>query len=136
MSHYARLDENSTVVDVIVVSNNVEGQDLPFPQSEPYGIAFCKSLFGADTNWAQTSYNGNFRYNYAGIGYTFDPVAQPDGAFIPVKPYPSWLLNTETYQWTAPVPYPSTGGPYMWDEETQSWVEMPLPPIPPTGPTG
>ena len=127
MAHFAQLNEQSIVTQVIVVSNDVV-DNLPFPESEPIGVSFCKSLYGENTNWAQTSYNANFRYNYAGIGYSFDPVAQPNGAFIPPKPYPSWLLNTNTYQWEAPIPYPSEGGPYYWDEATQSWV-----PVPPLG---
>lgn len=121
MAHFAKLNGN-IVEDVIVVSNDAIG-NLPFPESEPVGIAFCQSLYGADTQWAQTSYNGSFRYNYAGIGYVFDSVA---GAFIGPKPYPSWLLNTNTYQWQAPVPYPTDGQIYDWDEATQSWVLQPI----------
>lgn len=124
MAHFAQLDEHNIVLQVIVVSNDTV-DNLPFPESEPIGIAFCQSLLGPDTRWAQTSYNGNFRYNYAGIGYTFDPTPTPNGAFIPPKPYPSWLLNTNTFQWQAPVPYPNDGQMYYWDEATQSWVLMP-----------
>lgn len=124
MAHFAQLDEHSIVLQVIVVSNDTIN-NLPFPESEPVGVAFCKSLFGADTIWAQTSYNANFRYNYAGIGYTFDATPAPNGAFIAPKPYPSWLLNTSTFQWQAPVPYPNDGKMYYWDEATQSWVLMP-----------
>jgi hypothetical protein len=121
MAHFAELDQDNTVLQVIVVSNN-DVNNLPFPESEPVGIAFCQSLLGPDTRWAQTSYNANFRYNYAGIGYTFDPTPAPNGAFIPPKPYPSWLLDTNTFQWEPPVPYPSDGGMYEWDEATQTWV--------------
>ena len=121
MAHFAQLDENNIALQVIVVSNN-DINNLPFPESEPIGVAFCKSLFGQDTNWAQTSYNASFRYNYAGIGYLFDATAD---AFIPPKPYPSWLLNTNTYQWEPPVPYPNDGKQYQWDEATQSWVLVP-----------
>ena len=121
MAHFAQLDENNIALLVIVVSNN-DINNLPFPESEPIGVAFCKSLFGQDTNWAQTSYNASFRYNYAGIGYLFDATAD---AFIPPKPYPSWLLNTNTYQWEPPVPYPNDGKQYQWDEATQSWVLVP-----------
>ena len=121
MAHFAELDQDNTVLQVIVVSNS-DVNNLPFPESEPVGIAFCQSLLGPDTLWAQTSYNANFRYNYAGIGYTFDPTPAPNGAFIPPKPYPSWLLNTNIFQWEPPVPYPSDGGLYEWDEATQSWV--------------
>jgi hypothetical protein len=124
MAHFAELDENNIVLRVIVISNN-DINNLPFPESEPVGIAFCKSLFGSDTRWAQTSYNANFRYNYAGIGYTFDPMTESNiasyGAFISPKPYDSWLLNKTTFQWEPPVPYPNDGQPYYWDEETQSW---------------
>lgn len=124
MAHFAELDQNNIVLQVIVVGND-SINNFPFPESEPVGVAFCQSLFGSETNWAQTSYNANFRYNYAGIGYTFDPAPTPNGAFIPPKPYPSWLLNTNTFQWEAPVPYPTDGGIYQWDEATQSWVPVP-----------
>lgn len=73
MAHFAQLDANNIVIEVIVVSNNVV-EDLPFPESEPLGVAFCQSLYGADTVWKQTSYNANFRNVYAGIGDTYDPV--------------------------------------------------------------
>lgn len=125
MAHFAQIDSNNAVSQVIVVNNDVV-DNLPFPQSEQPGIDFCKSLFGAETNWAQTSYNANFRYNYAGVGFTFDASAQPDGAFIPPQPYPSWTLDTSKYQWQSPVPYPDDGNIYTWDEETQSWVAVPM----------
>jgi hypothetical protein len=120
MAHFAQLDENNIVIEVIVVNNDVimiDGQE-----SEDAGIVFCKSLYGVDTRWRQTSYNSTFRKHYAGIGYTYDPVLN---AFIPPKPYPSWLLNTETCNWEAPVPYPNDGKSYVWDESTLSWVEVP-----------
>lgn len=119
MAHFAKL--NGSVVEDVIVLNNNDVNNLPFPDSEPLGIAFCKSLYGDNTVWAQTSYNASFRYNYAGIGYTFDPTPAPNGAFILPKPYPSWLLNTSTYHWQAPVPYPNDGLLYYWDEETLSW---------------
>jgi hypothetical protein len=118
MAHFAQLDQNNIVAQVIVVNNEAINNE-PFPKSEPIGVAFCQSLYGQDTKWAQTSYNASFRYNYAGIGYIFDPVTQ---AFIPLKPYPSWFLNTSTFQWNPPVPYPNDGKNYYWDEATQSWV--------------
>lgn len=123
MAHFAQLDESNKVIEVIVVNNDVI-YNLPFPESELSGVAFCKSLYGQDTRWAQTSYTASFRYNFAGIGYEFDPTPTPNGAFIPPKPYPSWLLNTNTYQWQAPVPYPDDGKMYYWDEATQSWVPI------------
>jgi hypothetical protein len=121
MASFAQLNENSIVIDVIVVNNDTI-DNLPFPESEPVGVAFCQSLYGSTTVWKQTSYNANFRKNFAGIGYTYDPVLD---AFIPSQPYPSWLLNTTTCQWQAPVPYPNDGKKYVWDETTQSWVVIP-----------
>lgn len=120
MAHFAKLDENNVVLDVNVVDNNTVN-NLPFPDSEPVGILFLTSWSGGYTNWKQTSYNGNFRVNYAGIGYTYDPVLD---AFVPPKPYPSWLLNTTTCQWQPPTPYPFDGKNYQWNEETQSWIEV------------
>jgi hypothetical protein len=110
---------NGDIVEDVIVINNDDINNEPFPASEPIGVAFCQSLYGADTQWAQTSYNASFRYNYAGLGYVLDKTA---GAFIAPKPYPSWLLNTDTYQWQAPVPYPNDGKIYDWDEQTQTWV--------------
>lgn len=121
MAHYAQLDGNNVVLQVIVV-NNETIDHLPFPESNPVGIAFCQSLYGVDTVWQQTSYNASFRKNYAGIGFSFD--ADLD-AFIPPQPYPSWTLNTDTCQWESPVPYPNDGYTYYWDEQTQSWVLIP-----------
>jgi|TARA_R110001592_G_scaffold163373_1_gene397290 hypothetical protein len=70
--------------------------------------------------WVQTSYNGNFRKNYAGIGYTYDETRD---AFYTPQPYPSWTLNETTCQWEAPTPYPDDDERYIWDEDTLSWVE-------------
>lgn len=120
MAHFAKINQNNLVTEVIAISNDVVNNE-PFPASEPLGIAFCRSLYGEDTNWAQTSYSASFRYNYAGIGFTYDATA---GAFIPPKPYPSWLLNTNTFQWEPPVPYPNDGKTYMWDEATKSWIPV------------
>ena len=120
MGNFAKLDDQSIVVDVIVVNNDTL-DNLPFPESEPVGVAFLTDWSGGYTNWKQTSYNANFRKNYAGVGYTYDPVLD---AFIVPKPYPSWLLNTNTCQWVPLTPYPSDGNMYTWDEATQSWVEV------------
>ena len=65
-----------------------------------------------------------YRFNYCGIGWSFDPDFGPDGAFIPPQPFPSWVLNPDTALWDAPVPMPSEGGPWVWDEETLSWVAV------------
>ena len=135
MAHFAQLDENNVVVQVIVVNNEVI-QDLPFPESESVGVAFCQSLYGADTVWKQTSYNGNFRGVYAEVGYSYDPVLD---VFVSPKPeqYPSWVLNKETAKWEPPVPMPQdahTGVPpklYRWDEPTVSWAEVVYMPVEP-----
>jgi hypothetical protein len=120
MAHFAKLDDNNVVLEINVVSNDTL-DNLPYPQSEPKGIVFLANWSGGHTNWKQTSYNASFRKFYAGVGYTYDFVLD---AFIAPKPYPSWLLNTETCQWQAPTPYPSEGNMYTWDEATQSWVEV------------
>lgn len=117
MAHFAQLDDQNKVVQVIVVHNN-ELLDNGV-ESEAKGIEFCKSLF-PNTRWAQTSYNGNKRKNYAGIGFLYDPIRD---AFIPPKPFPSWILDEATCQWGAPVPYPTDGKRYVWDEASQQWVE-------------
>lgn len=118
MAHFAELDANNVVLRVIVVHNN-ELLDENGQESEAKGIAFCQSLFGG--NWVQTSYNGNRRKNYAGQGFIYD--AQLD-AFIPPKPFASWVLNEDTCQWGAPVPYPADEKRYVWDEDTLSWKEV------------
>jgi hypothetical protein len=118
MAHFAQLNENNVVLQVIVIHNN-ELLDNGV-ESEAKGIVFCQSLFPG-TTWLQTSYNGNIRKNYAGIGFTYD--SQRD-AFIPPKPYPSWVLDEATCRWDAPVPYPTNGKRYVWDEASQSWIEV------------
>lgn len=118
MAHFAQLDENNLVTNMVVVNNETINY-LPFPESELVGVTFLQSLFGADTIWKQTSYNANFRKNYAGNGYTYNSGLD---AFIAPSPYPSWLLNSTTCQWVAPVQYPSDGNLYAWDEATLSWI--------------
>jgi len=120
MAHFAKLDENNVVLEVNVVDNNVLN-NLPFPESEPVGIAFLTEWSGGYTNWKQTSYNANFRKNFAGIGFTYNPELD---AFIVIKPYSSWVLDTNTCQWQAPVQHPNDGNIYFWDEPAQSWVKM------------
>jgi len=119
MAHFAKLDENNIVLEVLVVSNEVLN-NLPFPESEPLGIEFLNSIFG-EANWKQTSYNASFRKKYAGKGDSF---SQLRDAFIAPQPFPSWLLNETTCQWNAPVPYPDDGKQYIWNEETLSWLEV------------
>ena len=116
MAHFAQLDKNNLVIQVIVVNNN-ECKDTDGNESEAVGVAFCQSLF-PETIWKQTSYNGNIRKNYAGVGYTYN--ADID-AFIPPQPFASWLLNETTAQWEAPIAMPEDRD-YSWDEATISWV--------------
>jgi hypothetical protein len=117
MAHFAKLDENNIVLEVHVVHNN-ELLDANGQESEAKGIAFLTTWSGGYTNWKQTSYNGNFRKNYAGLGYIYDSNRD---AFIAPKPYSSWILNESTCRWEAPVPYPTDGKSYVWDEPTTSW---------------
>ena len=114
MAHYAFLDENNIVTEVIVGIDETELiEDLdPETWYGEFRGQVCK----------RTSYNGNYRKNYAGIGYTYD--ADLD-AFIAPKTYESWVLNAETAQWEAPVTYPTDGANYAWDESTVSWKLIP-----------
>ena len=120
MAHFAQLDENNTVTQVIVVAN--DELMLDGVENETKGIMFCKSLFGEDTRWVQTSYNGNKRKNYAGIGYTYDPV---NDYFFAPQPFSSWTLDADA-KWQAPTPYPTDGKFYTWNESTLSWDEVAL----------
>mgnify|MGYP003126245564 CR=1 FL=1 len=122
MAHFAEINENNIVTRVIVVHNNeitVDGQEL-----ESKGIDFCEGLFG-HRNWVQTSYNGNMRYNFAGVGYTWD---KDNDAFYAPQPYPSWSLD-ENFIWQAPEPYPDDASPekiYEWDEDNLTWKVVEL----------
>ena len=118
MAHFAEIDENGVVLRVIVVGNK-DTADANGVEKEHIGAAFCERLFGG--TWKQTSYNGNIRKNYAGVGYTYDSGRD---AFIPPKPFASWVLNETTCQWEAPVPMPTDDKRYTWDEATTSWVEV------------
>ena len=114
MAHFAQLINNK-VTQVIVVSNqeilDENGQEL-----EQKGINFCVKLLGGI--WKQTSYNARIRKYYAGIGYTYDETLD---AFIPPKPFDSWVLDTDKAQWKAPVDYPTEEGRFNWNEETLTW---------------
>ena len=116
MANFAKLDNTNTVLEVLCVNNNellVDGIE-----KESKGIEFLINWSGGYTNWKQTSYNATIRKNYAGIGCTYDAIRD---AFIPPKPFPSWLLNEASCQWTAPVAYPNDGKMYQWDESTLAW---------------
>ena len=118
MAHFAEIDQFGKVKRVIVVANS-DTADASGVEKEHIGAAFCERLFGG--TWKQTSYNGNFRKNYAGIGYDYNAGID---AFVPPQPYASWTLNNTTAQWQAPTPMPTDGKRYSWDEATTSWKEM------------
>lgn len=113
MAHYAFLDENNIVTEVIVGIDEtelIEGLD-PETWYGNFRGQTCK----------RTSYNGNIRYNYAGVGFTYD---EERDAFISPKPFESWLLNEETCKWEAPIPKPQDDKQYQWDEDALNWVEI------------
>jgi hypothetical protein len=118
MAHFAQL-ENNIVTNVIVVANETI-LDENGNENKQKGIDFCSNLLGG--TWIQTSYNGNIRKNFAGIGYTYDETRD---AFIAPKPYNSWLLDEETCQWKAPVDKPTDDNFYTWNEENLNWVAIP-----------
>ena len=118
MAHFARLDENNTVIHVSVVDNENLLKDGV--EDEQTGIDYLIGVHGGGT-WKQTSYNNNIRKNYAGVGYTYDSTRD---AFIPPQLYNSWTLNEDTCLWEAPVAYPDDDKMYDWDEETTSWIEV------------
>lgn len=112
MAHWAEIDETNTVIRVVVGNNDDPDEGYQW---------LIDNLGGT---WVKTSYNGNTRKNFAGKGFLFDPELD---AFIPPKPdgFDSWVLNTDTCQWEAPIAYP--GGQYGWDEKTTSWIQAPRP---------
>lgn len=119
MAYFAQIDEDGTVLQVISVSNT----DAPDPapsHSEPLGQAFIANVLGLPGEWRQTSYHGNFRKQYCGPGYTYDADAD---VFIAPQPFPSWSLDAD-HDWQPPTPMPTEGGPWIWDEESLSWIEV------------
>ena len=107
MSHWAEIDSNNKVIRVLVGDNNAPDE----------GEAFMKSLGGS---WIKTSYNGNIRKNYAGIGYEY---RSDIDAFVAPQPYPSWSLDVDA-KWQPPTPYPTDDKMYSWNEETTEWTEV------------
>ena len=123
MAHFAQINDSSIVINV----TRVDDSDAP---NEAAGIAFCKSLLVADTNWVQTSKDGRIRYRYAGKGMKYDST---NNVFYTPSPYPSWVLSTSTWNWDAPVAEPADAGlddadnptqdvVYTWDEDTRAWT--------------
>ena len=126
MAHYALLNENNIVISVITgVDENIIQTDLDGTQvggsSEAWEEFYASRPWFNAVSCKRTSYNNNIRKQYAGIGYTYDSVAD---VFIARQPFPSWSLD-ENFDWQAPTPKPE--GFWIWDEETLSWIEVTLP---------
>ena len=117
MAHFAKIGEGNIVTKVHVLHNDVLLKDGV--ENEQQGVEFLRVLNNDSDTYIQTSYNSNFRKNYAARGYTYD---QNRDAFIEPKPYPSWLLDEDTCQWKSPVPYPDFDKHYRWSEETTNWI--------------
>ena len=111
MAHFAKLGIGNIIEKVEVVSNDIA-------TTEQAGVDFLNNLYNTKDIWKQTSYNGNIRKNFAGIGYKYD---QTRNAFISSKLFPSWILNETTCRWEAPVAYPDDENNYNWNESEQSW---------------
>jgi len=108
MAHFAEIGLDNIVQRVIVVHDSLEAE----------GAQWCAANYGG--RWVQTSYNARIRKHYAGQGFTYD---EQRDAFIPPKPYPSWLLNESTCTWEAPIPMPMDGALYVWEEQAQAWAQ-------------
>ena len=119
MAHYAKIGTGNIVTKVHVLNNEVLLKDGK--EDEATGAEFLQNLYDNKDLYIQTSYNGTFRKNYAGVGYKYD---QAKDAFIAPKPFGSWLLNDDTCQWEAPTPIPDDDKRYEWDEDTTSWKEI------------
>ena len=123
MAHFAELESKTdptgftSDTHLVVKRVVVVGNDCVTSDEHADGEAWCVNFFGGGT-WKQTSYNNNFRKSHAGIGYTYD---EDRDAFIPKKPFNSWILNEETCQWEAPVVKPDDGQLYNWNEINQNW---------------
>ena len=139
MAHFAKLGIGN-IVEIVVIVNNTVITDSNGIEQEQLGVDFLNNLYKSNNVWKKTSYNTlggiyynldsngyrvvsedqskSFRKNYAGIGFIYD---ENRDAFITPKPFNSWILNENTCLWEAPIPIPATGGPYRWNEETQTW---------------
>ena len=111
MAHFAKIGTGNIVEQVVVVHNDIA-------TSEQAGVDFLNNLYKTRDVWKQTSYNNNFRKNFAGIGWHYD---QDRDAFIAPKPFPSWNLNGDTCRWNSPVDYPDDGQTYDWNETNLTW---------------
>jgi len=130
MSHFAKLDENNVVVFVTVGRQEDDGleAELTARTGDVYKQTSYNTRGGVhydpETGLPSEDQTKALRFNYAGIGYTFDPDKGTDGAFIPAKPFESWVLDEDTCLWVAPVAYPADGATYFWDEEVGNWSEV------------
>jgi len=125
MAHFAKIRTSDNIVIHVSGVDNWNIVDGEGNEVESIGIAYLEQVHGVDANhiWRQTSYNGNMRKNYAGIGMTWD---EGRDAFIPPKPFNSWVLNETTCRWEAPTAMPTDAGEneyYRWDEPTTAWVK-------------
>lgn len=122
MAHYARVNKENIVTFVTPIPNEMI-TDVRGTEHEEWAFKHLYETISdsLDDKWVQTSYNNNLRKNYAGIGYTYD---EQRDAFIPPKLFESWILNEETCLWEAPVPYPTDGKVYNWNENLGDWVEI------------
>ena len=117
MAYFAKLGTGNIVENVISINNSLI-TDVNGVEQEQLGNDFINKLYNTRDVWKQTSYNKNFRKNYAGIGYYYD---QTRDAFIAPKPFNSWVLNEDTCKWESPIPYPQDGNNYKWNETTENW---------------
>ena len=130
MSHFAKLDENNVVIFVTVGRQEDDGleAELTARTGDVYKQTSYNTRGGVhynpETGLPSEDQTKALRFNYAGIGYTFDPDKGTDGAFIPAKPFESWVLDEDTCLWVAPVAYPADGATYFWDEEVGNWSEV------------
>ena len=119
MAHFARINSDNVVIRVHVLNNEVLMKDGE--ENEQQGAEFLQNLHKTSDRFIQTSYNGNFRKNYAGKGLIYDETRD---AFTSRQPFPSWSLNEDTCLWTPPIPLPEDEKVYDWDEDTGSWVVL------------
>ena len=125
MAHFATIDNSTNKVINVEVVNNAVITDSNGDEQEQLGIDFLEQIHGGGgVTYKQTSYNKSFRKNFAQIGGTYDATKD---AFISIKPFNSWVLNSSTCEWEAPTAYPSDGKHYVWDESSTSWKENPDP---------
>ena len=128
MGHFAKIEDG--IVTFVTVSRD-EDDERELEISAQTGQMYRRTSYnthggvhyGPDGQ-PSADQSKAYRYNYAGVGYTFDPDLGPDGAFIPPQPFPSWVLNPDTALWDAPVPMPAEVGPWSWDEDTLAWIDL------------